>query len=104
MLIAFWFLLENNKLLWLKGTNAFDKAFNYQAVNESKPLGSVQSSCLPRNQMSIYLQDWIKWSHNSWCQLLIYLEVSLCCKSQLFQPFFALSKLVCLWQVKLSQT
>lgn len=52
MFIPFWFLLENNKLLWLKGTNAFDKAFNYQAVNESEPLGSVQSSCLPRNKMS----------------------------------------------------
>lgn len=52
MFIPFWFLLEKNKLLWLKGANAFYKAFNYQAVNESKSLGSVQSSRLPRNKMS----------------------------------------------------
>lgn len=36
MFILFWFLLEKNKLLWLKGANEFYKAFNYQAVNESK--------------------------------------------------------------------
>lgn len=51
MFIPIWFLLEKNKLLWLKGANAFYKAFNYQAVNESKPWGSIQSSCLPRNKM-----------------------------------------------------
>lgn len=45
------FLIEKNMLLWLKSANAFFKIFNYQVVNESKPLGSVQSSRLPRNKM-----------------------------------------------------
>lgn len=96
MFIPFWFLLEKSKSLWLKGANAFYKAFNYQAVNESKPLGSVQGSCLPRNKIS-YLPSGLNQMESQ-----ILMSASNTFRSFPLLQKLALSSLFCIIQISVS--